>query len=118
MSTEFTLVWTPEARNAYDDLADKAAKSREARASGRKNKAAPAEGLFKQVVKCLALLRSNPRHPGLQTHEFTSIDNPYTKREKVWEAHVQQKTQGAYRLFWCYGPDRGQITVIAITPHP
>jgi len=38
--------------------------------------------------------------------------------EKVFEAYVQNKTPGAYRLFWCYGPDKGQITLIAITPHP
>jgi hypothetical protein len=24
----------------------------------------------------------------------------------------------AYRAFWCYGPQQGQITIVAITPHP
>ena len=30
-------------------------------------------GLNKQVLKTLGLLELNPRHPGLQTHEYTSL---------------------------------------------
>jgi hypothetical protein len=60
----------------------------------------------------------NPKHPGLQTHEFSSIERPYEKSAKVFEAYVQNRTPGAYRLFWCYGPDKGEITIIAITAHP
>ena len=76
------------------------------------------EGLFKQVHKTLELLAQNPRHPGLSTHEYSSIPNPYRDNEKVFEAYAQNKTPGAYRIFWCYGPNKKQITVIAITPHP
>jgi hypothetical protein len=28
------------------------------------------------------------------------------------------RTPNADRVFWCYGPDKGDITMIAITPHP
>ena len=38
--------------------------------------------------------------------------------EKVFEAYAQQRTPGAYRVFWYYGPERGMITIVAITPHP
>jgi hypothetical protein len=31
---------------------------------------------------------------------------------------TQNRTPGAYRVFWCYGPDQKQITILAITPHP
>ena len=31
---------------------------------------------------------------------------------------AKNKTPGAYRVFWCYGPNTGEITIIAITPHP
>ena len=75
-------------------------------------------GLVKQVKKTLGFLQTNPRHPSLQTHVFHSLENPYDPREKVFEAYVQQDTPAAYRLFWCYGPQKGQITVIAITSHP
>jgi hypothetical protein len=37
---------------------------------------------------------------------------------KVFEAYAQNKMPGAYRIFWCYGPNKGDITVIAIAPHP
>lgn len=71
---------------------------------------------YKAVVKTLRLLADNPRHPGLSTHEFTTLKGP--EGEKVFEAYAEQKTPAAYRIFWYYGPDEGQITIIAITPHP
>jgi hypothetical protein len=70
------------------------------------------------VEKCVRLLLENPRHPGLDTPEYHSIEHPYDEGEKVFEAHSQTRTPGAYRLFWCYGPEKGEITIIAITPHP
>lgn len=71
---------------------------------------------FKAVKKTLLFLSTNPRHPGLQTHEFTSIKGP--KGEKVFEAYAEQSTPVAYRIFWYYGPGQNQITIVAITPHP
>lgn len=114
----FTLVWTHPAARTFEELKDAAVRSQQARASGKKAKPSKQEGLFKQVVKCLSLLSSNPRHPGLESHEFTSIPHPYKKGDKVFEAYIQHRTPGAYRLFWCYGPSKDQITIIAITPHP
>lgn len=72
--------------------------------------------ILKAVRKTLGLLETNLRHPSLQTHEFTSLKGP--SGEKVFEAYVQQKTPGAYRVFWYYGPKRNQITIVSITPHP
>lgn len=71
---------------------------------------------YKAVKKALQYLSTNPRHPGLQTHEFTSLKGP--KGEKVLEAYAEQSTPAAYRIFWYYGSGKNQITVIAITPHP
>ena len=114
----FTLVWTEKARDTYNQLRSKAISSLDARLKKKEFKASPAEGLFKQVKKCLDLLMEDPRHPGLSTREFRSKNHPHTQGGKVFEAYVQQKTPGAYRLFWCYGPEKDQITIIAITPHP
>jgi hypothetical protein len=82
-------------------------------------KSSPAKaGLLKQIRKTLGFLQANPRHPSLQTHEYHSIPHPYSDDEKVFEAYAQNQTPGAYRVFWCYGPLKKQITIIAITPHP
>lgn len=70
----------------------------------------------KAVKKALALMQQNLRHPSLNTHEFTSLAGPHG--EKVFEAYAQQKTPNAYRIFWYYGPGKGQISVAAIVPHP
>lgn len=114
----FTPRWTDESSAAFGKLQAAAAASLEARAKNKKSKASKAEGLFKQVEKCVRLLLENPKHPGLNTHEFTSIEHPRDPKGKVFEAYVQNSTPGAYRLFWCYGPNKGEITIIAITPHP
>lgn len=114
----FNLIWTPVAEETYQRLSASAKGALAARKKSRKKKSSGAEGLFKQVSKCIRQLQLNPRHPGLQTHEFESMPNPYQRDQKVFVAYAQQNTPAAYRVFWCYGPQKGQITVLAITPHP
>ena len=70
---------------------------------------------LKAVRKTLAYLEANPRHPGLQTHEYMSLTRG---GEKVFAAYAEQNTPAAYRIFWRYGPGKDRITVIAITSHP
>jgi hypothetical protein len=71
---------------------------------------------FRAVSETLKKLQNNPKHPGLQTHEYFSLCGP--RGEKVFEAYAENNTPGAYRIFWCYGPEKSAITVLAITPHP
>jgi hypothetical protein len=70
----------------------------------------------RKVMKTLGLMEANLRHPGLKTHKYDSLAGP--NDEAVFEAYVENKTPGAFRLFWYYGPDAGMITILAITPHP
>jgi hypothetical protein len=114
----FTLRWTSEAQRVYEELKAQVEKIQQNRKGKQKGKSSRQEGLFKQIHKTLSLLRDNPKHPGLQTHEFTSIAHPYKKGAKVFEAYVQHRTPGAHRIFWCYGPGDKEMTIIAITPHP
>ena len=53
----------------------------------------------------------------LKTHQYYSIALVYPG-QKVWEVYDQNKTRVAYRVFWCYGPEKNQIAIISITPHP
>lgn len=75
-------------------------------------------GLSKQIKKSLGYLQTNPKHPSLHTHPYDGIDHPFDPKGNVFEAYAQNKTPSAYRIFWCYGPDKKQITIIAITSHP
>jgi hypothetical protein len=119
----FRARWTAEATATFDELrraAEQAASGR-ARSTSRgkrKTKSSRQEGLFKQVAKTIRQLVDNPRHPGLNTHEYDSLPHPFDSKGKVFEAYAQNKTPGSYRVFWCYGPAAGEITIIAITPHP
>ena len=79
----------------------------------------PAEsGLVKQIKKSLGYLQMNPKHPSLNTHPYDSIPHPFDPKQKVFEAYAQNNIPSAYRIFWCYGPGKKSITIIAITPHP
>ena len=71
---------------------------------------------LKAVRKALGYLEANPRHPGLNTHKFSSLEG--ADGEEVFEAYAENNTPAAYRIFWHYGPDKKNITIIAITPHP
>jgi hypothetical protein len=93
----FELEWTDEANAVYARL-----------------KGNPAEkARYGAVKKTLEFLSENPRHPGLQTHPFSSVEGP--KGEKVFEAYAQQNTPAAYRVFWYYGSKRGTIVLLTIT---
>lgn len=101
------LRFTPEARRNLNELENDRSK----------------RGTLKQVRKTLGLLETNLRHPSLNTHPFLSLRGP--NGEEVFEAYAQNRTPGAYRVFFFYGPDRVEgkkripvLTIIAITPHP
>jgi len=96
----FELLFTPQADTDLDAL--------EADAGLAKR--------LKAVRKALGLLETNPRHPGLKTHKFSSLKGP--GGEEVFEAYAENRTPAAWRIFWYYGPDKKQITILAITTHP
>ena len=72
--------------------------------------------LHKKLGKTMKMLSQNPRHPGLESHEISSLSKRYGM--KVWESYLENNTPAAGRVFWVYGPDRGDITIIGLEPHP
>lgn len=114
----FTLKWTPVAAAEYEELRRKAQNALTTRGKKGQAKWSTAVGLFKQVHNMLVMLGDNPQQPDVVSHEYQSIDNPFGTPQKVFETYPQGKTPGTYRIFWCYGPGKKEITIIAITPHP
>jgi hypothetical protein len=79
--------------------------------------------VLRQVRRTLGLLEADLRHPSLQTHTFRSLKA--SDGGDVFEAYVQRRTPAAFRVFFCYGPDRKEgrrripvLTILAVTPHP
>lgn len=83
-----------------------------------KAKSSRQEGLLGQIAKTLQLLSANPRHPGLQTHEYDSLANPFDSKQMVFGGLRAKPDDRRISIFWCYGSAKGQIVIIAITPHP
>lgn len=71
---------------------------------------------FKKLLKTFYHLSINPRHPGLNSHEI----EPLTKIAgiKIWESYIENHTPAAGRIFWAYGPDKNEITILGFEPHP
>jgi hypothetical protein len=72
--------------------------------------------LYKRWGKALKLLSDNPRHPGLKTHDIQELTDRYG--ERVWQSYLENKTSGAMRMYWVYGPDQQSISIIGLEPHP
>jgi hypothetical protein len=96
----FELIFTPQADSDLREIENNCSKG----------------NVLRAVRKTLGLMETNLRHPSLNTHECISLKGP--NGEKVFEAYAQQETPSAYRVFWYYGPLRGRITIVSITPHP
>jgi hypothetical protein len=72
--------------------------------------------LYRKWRKALQFLSANPRHPGLASHGIDVLSRRYGK--KVWQSYLENRTPAAGRMFWIYGPGKGEITVIGLEPHP
>jgi hypothetical protein len=71
---------------------------------------------LKKIKNTISKLKENPKHPGLHTHKNNSIKNPFDR--ETFQSYVENRTPGAFRVFWCYGPKKDEITIFSITPHP
>lgn len=74
------------------------------------------KGVLKQIYKVLGFMEINLKHPSLKTHKFSDMPSPFGG--DVFESYIQNKTPGAYRIFWVYGPNQREITILTIIPHP
>jgi len=71
---------------------------------------------FKKLIKVLGYLEINPRHNSLESHEIDLLTQRYGV--KVWQSYLENQTPAAGRIFWAYGPGKGEITILAVEPHP
>lgn len=97
----------PEMKNFWDNLSSKI-KNNTANKEDEKQ--------YNKIGKAFKLLSENPRYPELQTHEIDSLSKRYGL--KVWESYLENNTPRAGRIFGVYGPEKNDITVIGLEPHP
>jgi hypothetical protein len=97
----------PEMAELWDELCSKAANVK----LGKDE-----EKLYKKWGKALALVANDPQHPGLHSHEIEPLSRRYG--EKVFQSYLENRNPTAARMYWVYGPGKGEITVIGLEPHP
>ena len=71
---------------------------------------------YKKWGKALAMLSTDPFYRSLNSHEISILTQKYGR--KVFESYLENRTPGAARMFWAYGPGRAEITILALEPHP
>lgn len=74
------------------------------------------EDLYNKWGNALKKLSSNPMYPSLKSHEITELSRRYDM--KVWQSYLENKTSGARRMYWVYGPGQQEITINGLEPHP
>lgn len=74
------------------------------------------EELYKKFGNAIKKLASNPKYPSLRTHEIAPLTNRYGI--KVWQSYLENKKSGALRMYWVYGPEQNDITIIGLESHP
>lgn len=72
--------------------------------------------LYKKWSKALKLLSCNPFYPSLNTHEIPDLSRRYGR--KVWQSYLENRSSRAMRMYWVYGPEKKDITIIGLEPHP
>ncbi len=97
----------PEMEDLWNDLCDRAQHDTLSKDD---------EKIYKKMGKAMALLSSDTKHPGLHSHEIESLSRRYGMR--VWQSYLENKTSGAGRIYWIYGPEKNEITIIGLEPHP
>ena len=74
------------------------------------------EELYMEWGSALKKLSADPMYPSLHTHEIEPLSRRYGM--KVWQSYLENKTSKARRMYWVYGPDQKDITIIGLEPHP
>lgn len=74
------------------------------------------EELYKKWGSALKKLADNSQYPSLHTHEIVPLSRRYGM--KVWQSYLENKKSGARRMYWVYGPNQDDITIIGLEPHP
>ena len=74
------------------------------------------EELYMKWGSALKKLSADPMYPSLHTHEIEPLSRRYGM--KVWQSYLENKTSKARRMYWVYGPDQTDITIIGLEPHP
>lgn len=105
---KFTIrMGEPEVKELWNDLSDRR----------RKGKLGKAEIIFhNKLGKAFNLLSANPKHPSLSSHEIQPLSKRYGS--KVWQSYLENNVPAAGRIFWVYGPNKNEITIVSVEPHP
>ena len=72
---------------------------------------------LKKIRKAQRFLeQQGPSYPGFNTHQIRDRQGPFG--EPVYQSYVENRSPGAWRLWWMYGPGTDEITLLDVGPHP
>lgn len=75
----------------------------------------PEKEYFNKLVTALKHLGKNPKHPGFNSHEIKELSS--LTGVKIFESYIENDCPRARRIFWAYGPERAEITLLGSDNH-
>lgn len=96
----FEILWTDQAERQLLEL----------------KRRGPVDKYIKVTKTLSTIAEHGPKYPSLRSHKYQSIKGP--GGEDIWESYVENRTAGAWRVWWMYGPKTNEITLIMLGKHP
>lgn len=72
--------------------------------------------IYRKLGKALYHLSLDPFYSALKTHEIPELSKRYGRR--VWQSYLENNRPASGRIFWSYGPEKDDITITGLEPHP
>ena len=72
--------------------------------------------LYQKWGNAIKKLSNDSKYPSLNTHEIEPLSKRYGM--KVWQSYLENNKSNAMRMYWVYGPNPNEITIIGFEPHP
>ena len=72
--------------------------------------------LYQKWGNTIKKLSNDSKYPSLNTHEIEPLSKRYGM--KVWQSYLENNKSNAMRMYWVYGPNPNEITIIGLEPHP
>ena len=110
------IKWTEEAAAQYDKIRS-AANEAQSKPQRQENEVLATRRAAETGSQDNPAIRDNPKHPGLETHQYSDLENPYDKKQKVGRPTFKTKHPAPTSL-WCYGPRRGWLTLFLLHRTP
>ena len=69
---------------------------------------------YEKVKRAIKVMREvGPSYPAFESHRMKHLAGP--GRRPIWNSYIENRTPGAWRMYWVYGED--EVYILSVGPH-